>query len=137
MHACIYVCCPYLAVLSCTINNVTRYYFIHFLDRYVMLGNHRDSWVLGAIDPSSGTATMMELSRVLGQLVKDSEYIFCSYTYSYWRYYLPFRNNVFQVAFYVIFLLLLLLLLLQGRGGVDCHVQTSIQTIKSYCCCWC
>ena len=46
-----------------------------FLDRYVMLGNHRDSWVLGAVDPSSGTATMMELSRVLGQLVKDSEYM--------------------------------------------------------------
>ena len=37
-----------------------------------MLGNHRDSWVLGAIDPSSGTATMMELSRVLGKLVKES-----------------------------------------------------------------
>ncbi|XP_060583171.1 N-acetylated-alpha-linked acidic dipeptidase 2-like, partial [Ruditapes philippinarum] len=54
-------------------------------DRYVMLGNHRDSWVLGAIDPSSGTATMMELSRVLGQLVKEGKWrprrsiIFCSW----------------------------------------------------------
>ena len=102
---------------------------IRFLDRYVMLGNHRDSWVLGAIDPSSGTATMMELSRVLGQLVKDSEYIFCSYTYSYWRYYLPFRNNVFQVAFYAILLLLLLLLLLQGRGGVVVERRTPKQEV--------
>ncbi|XP_053399226.1 N-acetylated-alpha-linked acidic dipeptidase 2-like [Mercenaria mercenaria] len=54
-------------------------------DRYVMLGNHRDSWVLGAVDPSSGTATMMELSRVLGQLVKEGRWrprrsiIFCSW----------------------------------------------------------
>ena len=47
-------------------------YLCFITDRYVMLGNHRDSWVLGAIDPSSGTATMMELSRVLGQLVKES-----------------------------------------------------------------
>lgn len=54
-------------------------------DRYVLLGNHRDSWVLGAIDPSSGTATMMELSRVLGKLVKEGTWrprrsiIFCSW----------------------------------------------------------
>ncbi|KAF2349679.1 Transferrin receptor-like dimerization domain [Trinorchestia longiramus] len=34
-------------------------------DRYVVLGNHRDAWIFGAIDPSSGTAAMMELSRVL------------------------------------------------------------------------
>ena len=39
-------------------------------DRYVLLGNHRDSWVFGAVDPSSGTAAMMELSRVMGKLVK-------------------------------------------------------------------
>ncbi|KAL4238468.1 N-acetylated-alpha-linked acidic dipeptidase 2 [Mactra antiquata] len=54
-------------------------------DRYVLLGNHRDSWVLGAVDPSSGTATMMELSRVLGDLVKRGAWrprrsiIFCSW----------------------------------------------------------
>ncbi|XP_061762105.1 aminopeptidase NAALADL1 [Nerophis ophidion] len=39
-------------------------------DRYVIYGNHRDSWVHGAIDPSSGTSVMLELSRVLGQKVK-------------------------------------------------------------------
>ena len=35
-----------------------------------MLGNHRDAWVFGAADASSGTAAMMELSRVLGQQLK-------------------------------------------------------------------
>ena len=35
-------------------------------DKYVVLGNHRDAWVFGAVDPSSGTATQLELARVLG-----------------------------------------------------------------------
>lgn len=35
-------------------------------DKYVVLGNHRDAWVFGAVDPSSGTATQMDLARVLG-----------------------------------------------------------------------
>ncbi|KFO28427.1 aminopeptidase NAALADL1 [Fukomys damarensis] len=39
-------------------------------DRYVVYGNHRDSWVHGAVDPSSGTAVLLELSRVLGTLLK-------------------------------------------------------------------
>lgn len=43
------------------------------VDRYVIYGNHRDSWVHGAIDPSSGTSVMLELSRVLGKRVKESE----------------------------------------------------------------
>ena len=34
-------------------------------DRYVMLGNHRDAWGFGALDPNSGTAQMMEVARVL------------------------------------------------------------------------
>ena len=38
-------------------------------DRYVLLGNHRDAWMFGAVDPCSGTAVMMEVSRVLAQLV--------------------------------------------------------------------
>lgn len=43
-------------------------------DRYVIYGNHRDSWVHGAIDPSSGTAAMLELTRVLGKLVKQGKW---------------------------------------------------------------
>ncbi|XP_066214728.1 aminopeptidase NAALADL1 [Saccopteryx leptura] len=39
-------------------------------DRYVLYGNHRDSWVHGAVDPSSGTAVLLELSHVLGTLLK-------------------------------------------------------------------
>ncbi len=37
-------------------------------DEWIVLGNHRDAWVFGAVDPSSGTASMMELTRALGQL---------------------------------------------------------------------
>ncbi|XP_070759761.1 aminopeptidase NAALADL1 [Enoplosus armatus] len=43
-------------------------------DRYVIYGNHRDSWVHGAIDPSSGTSVMLELSRVLGMMVKQGKW---------------------------------------------------------------
>lgn len=37
----------------------------------VVLGNHRDAWVYGGVDPSSGTASMMELARSLGALARD------------------------------------------------------------------
>jgi len=40
-------------------------------DQWVVLGNHRDAWVFGAVDPSSGTASMMELTRALGELKKQ------------------------------------------------------------------
>ena len=39
-------------------------------DRWVVLGNHRDAWVFGAVDPNSGTTAMIELGRGLGQLIK-------------------------------------------------------------------
>jgi N-acetylated-alpha-linked acidic dipeptidase len=37
-------------------------------DQWVLLGNHRDAWAFGGVDPSSGTASMMELTRALGEL---------------------------------------------------------------------
>lgn len=40
-------------------------------DRYVIVGNHRDSWVLGAVDALSGTTTTHEIARVLGKLKKS------------------------------------------------------------------
>jgi N-acetylated-alpha-linked acidic dipeptidase len=40
-------------------------------DEWVVLGNHRDAWVYGGVDPSSGTASMMEMTRALGQLLKE------------------------------------------------------------------
>jgi len=39
-------------------------------EEWIVLGNHRDAWVFGGVDPSSGTASMMELSRALGKLAK-------------------------------------------------------------------
>ena len=40
-------------------------------DRYVLIGNHRDSWVHGAVDASTGTAATTEIARVLGELKKS------------------------------------------------------------------
>ncbi len=42
-------------------------------DELVVLGNHRDAWVYGAVDPSSGSATLLETARVLGELVKSGQ----------------------------------------------------------------
>ena len=39
-------------------------------DRWVILGNHRDAWVYGAVDPSSGTAAMLETARALGAALR-------------------------------------------------------------------
>lgn len=32
-------------------------------DRYVLLGNHRDAWTFGAVDPNSGTAALLDVAR--------------------------------------------------------------------------
>lgn len=40
-------------------------------DRWVILGNHRDAWVFGAVDPNSGTSAMLEVGRGLGELLKQ------------------------------------------------------------------
>ena len=40
-------------------------------DRWVMVGNHRDAWVYGAVDPGSGTAATLEMCRAIGAAVKD------------------------------------------------------------------
>ncbi|KAB1200302.1 putative glutamate carboxypeptidase 2 [Morella rubra] len=32
-------------------------------DRYVLLGNHRDAWTYGAVDPNSGTAALLDIAR--------------------------------------------------------------------------
>lgn len=40
-------------------------------DRWVVLGNHRDAWVFGAVDPNSGTTAMIEVGRAFGQLLKS------------------------------------------------------------------
>jgi N-acetylated-alpha-linked acidic dipeptidase len=59
-------------------NSVKPYYVVEsrirgaeLPDEWVVLGNHRDAWVYGGVDPSSGTASMMEMTRGLGQLLKN------------------------------------------------------------------
>ena len=42
-------------------------------DELVILGNHRDAWVYGGVDPSSGTATQLELARALGTLTREGQ----------------------------------------------------------------
>jgi len=37
-------------------------------DDVVIVGNHRDAWVYGGVDPSSGSAALIELARVLGEM---------------------------------------------------------------------
>ena len=37
----------------------------------MMICNHRDAWGYGAVDPSSGTAIMMEVGRVLGERLRS------------------------------------------------------------------
>jgi N-acetylated-alpha-linked acidic dipeptidase len=42
-------------------------------EEWVVLGNHRDAWVYGAVDPSSGSASLLEVARILGTLAREGE----------------------------------------------------------------
>jgi N-acetylated-alpha-linked acidic dipeptidase len=53
-------------------------------DAWVIVGNHRDAWVYGAVDPSSGTAAMLEAVRGIGALLLQGwrprrTIVFCSW----------------------------------------------------------
>ena len=53
-------------------------------DRWIILGNHRDAWVFGAVDPNSGSSAMLEVGRGFGELLKKGwkprrTIIFCSW----------------------------------------------------------
>ena len=50
-------------------------------ERQVIVGNHRDAWCWGASTPNSGTAIMLEVGRIFGEMM----------TYG-WR---PLRTIVF------------------------------------------
>ena len=39
-------------------------------DDVVIVGNHRDAWIYGGVDPSSGSAALMELARTLSELAR-------------------------------------------------------------------
>ncbi|XP_068786627.1 N-acetylated-alpha-linked acidic dipeptidase 2 isoform X2 [Struthio camelus] len=40
----------------------------HFSTRYIILGGHRDSWVFGGIDPTTGAAVLQEIVRSFGKM---------------------------------------------------------------------
>jgi N-acetylated-alpha-linked acidic dipeptidase len=40
-------------------------------EKTVILSNHHDAWVYGAVDPVSGTASMLETARAFGRLLKE------------------------------------------------------------------
>jgi N-acetylated-alpha-linked acidic dipeptidase len=40
-------------------------------DRWVIMGNHRDAWTFGAVDPNSGSTAMLEVGRGFGALLKN------------------------------------------------------------------
>jgi N-acetylated-alpha-linked acidic dipeptidase len=53
-------------------------------DSPVIVGNHRDAWVYGAVDPSSGTAAMLEAVHGIGALLRQGwrprrTIVFCSW----------------------------------------------------------
>jgi N-acetylated-alpha-linked acidic dipeptidase len=53
-------------------------------DRWIVLGNHRDAWTPGAVDPNSGTAAMLESARGLSAALKTGwrprrAILFCSW----------------------------------------------------------
>ncbi len=53
-------------------------------EKWVVIGNHRDAWVYGAVDPNSGTSSLLELARVMGEITKDGyrpkrSIVFCNW----------------------------------------------------------
>ncbi|TDH74057.1 hypothetical protein CCR75_008188 [Bremia lactucae] len=40
-------------------------------EQMVIIGNHRDAWVCGAVDPSSGSAVMLEVAHGFGKLLQE------------------------------------------------------------------
>lgn len=53
-------------------------------NQWVVVGNHRDAWVYGAVDPNSGTAAMLESIHGIGELLKSGwkpkrTLVFCSW----------------------------------------------------------
>ncbi len=41
----------------------------------MIVGGHRDAWGHGAVDPGGGTATMIEMTRVIGDMLKEGSNI--------------------------------------------------------------
>uniref|UniRef100_A0AC35TSG6 N-acetylated-alpha-linked acidic dipeptidase 2 n=1 Tax=Rhabditophanes sp. KR3021 TaxID=114890 RepID=A0AC35TSG6_9BILA len=54
-------------------------------DKYIILGNHFDSWAYGSLDPNSGTAVLAEVARAMVQTINETNWrpsrtlVFCSW----------------------------------------------------------
>lgn len=48
---------------------------VSFVDRYVVIGAQRDSWGPGAAKAGVGTAILLELARVISDIVKNGKYL--------------------------------------------------------------
>jgi N-acetylated-alpha-linked acidic dipeptidase len=53
-------------------------------EEWIVLGNHRDAWAFGGVDPASGTASLMEVTRAIGELKRSGirprrTLVFCSW----------------------------------------------------------
>src|SRR5271169_1319637 len=67
------------AHLKVEMDNSTQPYYVvearikgsEFPDEWVLLGNHHDAWEYGGVDPSSGTASMMEMTQAFGTMLKQ------------------------------------------------------------------
>ncbi|XP_049679411.1 N-acetylated-alpha-linked acidic dipeptidase 2-like isoform X3 [Accipiter gentilis] len=64
-----------------TNNKITRIYNVIGIlrgalepDRYIILGGHRDSWVFGGIDPTTGAAVLQEIVRSFGKMKMEGNY---------------------------------------------------------------
>ncbi len=69
------------AHLKVEMDNSTQPYYVvegrikgnDFPDEWVLLGNHHDAWEYGGVDPSSGTASMMEMTGAFGAMLKEGK----------------------------------------------------------------
>lgn len=55
-----------------------------FPDEWVIIGCHHDAWTFGAADPNSGTAMMLSLSDVLGELLEGGWQPKRSIVFAHW-----------------------------------------------------
>lgn len=56
-----------------------------FADRYIILGGHRDSWVFGGIDPSTGAAVLQEVARSFGKMKTEGNLLIMDLKWWIWK----------------------------------------------------
>jgi N-acetylated-alpha-linked acidic dipeptidase len=54
-------------------NVIARMEGSEYPDEWIIRGNHRDGWAMGATDPASGHVAMMEEARAIGELARNGD----------------------------------------------------------------